>query len=106
MYDNSELDWVGTTETLSNTTIPILEYLITGRHKPDQSAKPVKNEKVATEKYNQTNTSHIVRSDLSSEAMHFLEENTTLDQALWQEWTRRDYQWDSNNASFIQAPCS
>jgi hypothetical protein len=104
LYENSELDWVGTTETLSNTTIPILEYLITGRHEPHQSATLMRKEKVATERYEQNNISHIVRSNLSLEAMHLLEENTSFDQAIWQ-WARRDYHWDSNNASIIQTPC-
>ena len=104
LYQNSELDWIGTTETLSNTTIPILEYLITGKHVPYQSAVTVPEEKVASARYKHTNISHIRRSDLSLEAMHFLEENTSLDQPLWQ-WARRDYHWESNNASIIQTPC-
>jgi len=31
MYENSELDWIGTTNTLSETTIPLLDYLINGQ---------------------------------------------------------------------------
>jgi hypothetical protein len=104
MYESSKLDWIGTTDALSNITIPLLEYLVTGHNGVAHKSATVKKEKVATERYKQGNISHIARSDLSSEVLDFLEENTSLDQTLWQ-WANRDYHWDRNNASFIQAPC-
>mmetsp|Transcript_26078 Transcript_26078/g.30287 ORF Transcript_26078/g.30287 Transcript_26078/m.30287 type:complete len:105 (+) Transcript_26078:725-1039(+) len=102
MYENSELDWIGTTNTLSETTIPLLDYLINGQTQKNIS---IQLEKVASEKYNKENDiPHITMNTLSPESIAILKEKTSMDQRLW-ELASQDYHWESSNASYIHVPC-
>ena len=99
LYEESELDWIGTTETLSSMTIPLLDYLATGNSN-FVSPRPIQNEKVAATTTTTKTTMHISMEVTK----HFLEENTKLDHMLWQR-ARNDFSWNTTIPFIIQTRC-
>jgi len=101
LYQASQLDWVGTTETLSTTTIPLLERILN-----EEAVGVVSNEKNATIRYQEIPVPHIAKEDLPLESIRFIREHTALDHELW-ERARRDYHWSSSeNPDWIRRSCS
>lgn len=76
----SDADWVGTTETMQETTLPLLSYIMTGETKTGQS--------LAT--HNQQNGLSLNAHSLSDKARTELQYKSTLDRYLY-ESAQADY---------------
>lgn len=97
---NTYFDWVGTTEKMSEETLPLLQHLL--RFKPAQERFAETNAtsfllptSTTREKYNAAVPRNftIHRDDITPKIMEGLEDRTCLDRGLW-ERAGRDYTLD------------
>ena len=112
LYENSQLDWIGTTETLSQTTIPLVTYLVADwQHMKRAYNDPsnIDTQNTAQQMRATHNiTQFITVEHLNATTGHWLSwahEHVALDQALW-NWARHEYAWDMHEPDVIRVPCS
>lgn len=88
LYSNllRHFDWIGTTETLSNETLPLLHQLLSMWK--DDGGTSVNEKEFAS--YNVGKSHSIHGENLFDSTLAFIRQHTCLDRALW-EHVQRDY---------------
>lgn len=98
LYHNQILDtvdWVGTTENMSNETLPILSYMLTGINKKQKKGQEVIDMKVNSIKQtNHAEADYIHVDRLSNEAIQYIR-NITMGDMEWYKKIQHDYNYDN-----------